>query len=59
MYNMMEAKKTLVIYHYEGDASIREIMPDAIKLFGKVKVTFNSMDHFDLTTEPAIIKNEL
>jgi hypothetical protein len=58
MYNMMEAKKSLIIYHYEGDASTREIMPDAKKLFGKVKVVFISMDHFDLTTEPAIIKNE-
>lgn len=58
MYNMMEAKKTLIIYHYEEDASTREIIPDAKKLFEKVKVTFNSMDHFDLTTEPAIIKNE-
>lgn len=56
MYNIIEAKKKLIIFHYEDDEKTRIVEQEAKKRFKDIDISLVALQQYDLKNEPAILK---
>lgn len=58
MYNLLEKGKGITIYFYENRENNRTIIAEAKKCFKEIEVNFKQLTHYEISTEPSIIKNK-